>query len=109
MPGGNRPLGGSVFDLPAVLFRWLSIVRVYTRTPGQHFVRTKPFTVFEGGTVGDVCALVHRDFADRLRFARLWRGPSAAALTSPHGGGGDPLTVSRNEVVQDGDVVELHI
>ena len=105
----NRPLGGSVADLPGVLFRWLRIVRVYTRTPGQHFVRTKPFTVFEGGTVGDVCALVHRDFADRLRFARLWRGPAAAALASPHGGGGDPLTVSRTEPVQDGDIVELHI
>jgi len=105
----RRPLGGSVEDLPGVLFRWLRIVRVYTRTPGQRFVRTRPFTVFEGGTVGDVCALVHRDFADRLRFARLWRGPAAAALASPHGGGGDPLTVSRTEAVQDGDVVELHI
>jgi ribosome-interacting GTPase 1 len=105
----RRPLGGSVFDLPGVIFRWLRIVRVYTRTPGQHFVRTKPFTVFEGGTVGEVCALVHRDFADRLRFARLWRGPAAVALMSPHGGGGEPLTVSRTEPVQDGDVVELHL
>jgi ribosome-interacting GTPase 1 len=105
----SRPLGGSVFDLPGVLFRWLRLVRVYTRTPGQHFVRTKPFTVFEGGTVGEVCALVHKDFADRLRFARLWRGPAAAALASPHGGGGEPLTVSRTEPVQDGDIVELHL
>jgi ribosome-interacting GTPase 1 len=95
----SRPLGGSVFDLPGVLFRWLRLVRVYTRTPGQHFERTKPFTVFEGGTVGDVCALVHKDFADRLRFARLWRGPAAAALASPHAGGADPITVSRAEPV----------
>jgi ribosome-interacting GTPase 1 len=107
--GQHRPLGGSVADLPGVLFRWLRLVRVYTRTPGQHFVRTKPFTVFAGGTVGEVCALVHKDFANRLRFARLWRGPAAAALVSPHGGGGDPLTVSKTEVVQDGDVVELHL
>jgi len=105
----SRPLGGSVTDLPGVLFRWLRLVRVYTRTPGQHFVRTKPFTVFEGGTVGEVCALVHKDFAERLRFARLWRGPAAAALASPHGGGGDPLTVSKAEPVRDGDVLELHL
>jgi ribosome-interacting GTPase 1 len=105
----RRPLGGWVADLPGVLFRWLRIVRVYTRTPGQHFKRTKPFTVFEGGTVGEVCALVHKDFAERLRFARLWRGPAVAALASPHGGGGDPLTVSRSEPVQDGDVLELHL
>lgn len=104
----RRPLGGSVTDLPGVLFRWLRIVRVYTRTPGQHFVRTKPFTVFEGGTVGDVCVLVHKDFAERLRFARLWRGAAAAALLGPHGGG-DPLTVSKTEPVRDGDVVELHL
>ena len=103
-----RPLGGSVDDLPGVLFRWLCIVRVYTRTPGQHFKRTRPFTVFEGGTVGDVCALVHKDFEERLRFARLWRGPAAAALLQPHGGG-DPVTVSRAEPVRDGDVLELHL
>jgi ribosome-interacting GTPase 1 len=107
--GERRPLNGSVADLPGVLFRWLRIVRVYTRTPGQHFERTKPFTVFEGGTVGDVCALVHKDFAERLRFARLWRGPAAAALLAPHGGGGEPLTVSRAEPVHDGDVLELHL
>jgi ribosome-interacting GTPase 1 len=105
----SRPLGGSVADLPGVLFRWLRIVRVYTRTPGKRFERTKPFTVFEGGTVGEVCALVHKDFADQLRFARLWRGPAAAALASPHGGSGDPLTVSKTEPVQDGDVLELHL
>jgi hypothetical protein len=105
----NRPLGGAVADLPGVLFGWLRIVRVYTRTPGQHFERTKPFTVFEGATVGDVCALVHKDFTDRLRFARLWRGPAAAALALPHGGGGEPLTVSKTEPVRDGDVLELHL
>jgi len=111
VPGAreSRPLGGSVADLPGVLFRWLRIVRVYTRTPGQRFVRTKPFTVFEGATVGEVCTLVHKDFAERLRFARLWRGPAAAALLAPHGGGGDPLTVSRAEPVRDGDVLELHL
>ena len=103
----RRPLGGSVFDLPGVIFRWLRIVRVYTN-PGQHFVRTKPFTVFEGGTVGDVCALVHRTSrtatgspacgGERLQ----WRSchPTAA---------GSQLTVSRTEPVQDGDVVELHL
>lgn len=105
----RRPLGGSVGDLPGLLFRWLRIVRVYTRTPGRRFERTRPFTVFEGATVGDVCTLVHKDFADRLRFARLWRGPAAAALLAPHGGGGDPLTVSRTEPVRDGDVLELHL
>ncbi len=53
--------------------------------------------------MGDVCALVHKDFADRLRFARLWRGPATAALALPHGGGGDPLTISKNEPVRDGE------
>lgn len=105
----RRPLGASVRDLPGLLFRWLRIVRVYTRTPGQRFVRTRPFTVFEGATVGDVCTLVHKDFAERLRFARLWRGPAVAALLAPHGGGGDPLTVSKTEPVRDGDVLELHL
>ena len=57
----------------------------------------KPYTVFSGQTVGDVCRLVHQDFYDSLQFARLWRH------------GGKPMTVSKHELVQDEDVIELHL
>lgn len=83
--------------LPATMFEWLRIVRVYTKIPGQKPDMQRPYTVFAGQTVGDICRHIHKDFAESLRFARLWRGSD------------NPLTVSRNEVLRDRDVLELHL
>jgi ribosome-interacting GTPase 1 len=87
----------SVGLLPRMLFEWLEIVRVYTKAPGEKPDFGRPYTVFAGGTVGDICRLIHKDFAENLRFARLWRD-------SDH-----PVTVSPHEPVRDGDVLELHL
>jgi ribosome-interacting GTPase 1 len=84
-------------ELPAGLFGWLRIVRVYTKHPGEKADSGKPYTLFAGATVGELCGRIHKDFAERLAFARLWRG------------GTGPLTVSRGEVLQDRDVLELHL
>jgi hypothetical protein len=83
-------------ELPAELFGWLRIVRAYTKHPGQKPDLTKPYALHEGSTVGDLCVRIHKDFAERLAFARLWRG------------GAGPLTVSREEPLRDRDVLELH-
>ena len=83
--------------LPRMLFEWLGIVRVYTKAPGKKPELEKPYTVFTGQTVGDICSLIHKDFLQNLRFARMWRGSDK------------PLTVSKNETVQDRDILELHI
>ena len=89
--------GGNVAEIPEMLFNWLGIVRVYSKIPGKKPEMDHPFCVFSGQTVEDVCALVHKDFTDKLRFARLWRGEH------------DPITVSRHEPVQDLDILELHL
>ena len=83
--------------IPGMLFQWLGIVRVYTKIPGEKADRDHPYTVLRGGTVEDICSLVHRDFAEKLKFARLWRKSDI------------PLTVSRHEFVKDGDILELHL
>ena len=80
----------------SLLFEWLEIVRVYTKAPGRKAEIKKPFTVFRGDTVGDVCRLIHQDFYEKLRFAKLWRGED------------NPKTVSKDEPVRDGDILELH-
>ena len=87
----------SVGSLPGMLFEWLGIVRVYTKAPGEKPDLGRPYTVFSGQTVEDICRLIHKDFAENLRFARLWRD-------TPHA-----LTVSPHEPVRDGDVLELHL
>ena len=86
-----------VLRLPEILFQWLGIARVYTKIPGKKADMDHPFTVLRGGTVDDICHLVHRDFAHKLKFARLWRKSDT------------PITVSRNEIVEDGDILELHL
>lgn len=83
--------------LPELLFRWLQIVRVYTKSPGSKPDLERPYTFFEGQTVGDICARIHKDFAEKLRFARLWRGTAG------------PLTVSREQPLEDRDILELHL
>lgn len=86
-----------VAGLPGFLFRFLDIIRVYSKTPGKKPELERPFTLFGGQTVEDVCALVHKDFVANLNFARLWRDKP------------NPITVSRDEEVLDGDILELHV
>jgi ribosome-interacting GTPase 1 len=78
------------------LFRGLGIVRVYTKAPGRPPDNDRPFALRGGDTVSDVADLVHKDFANALKYARLWRGHT-------HG-----LQVGRDHPVEDGDVLELH-
>jgi len=89
--------GEGIKEIPSMLFNWLKIVRVYTKEPGEKPDMDRPYTVFSGQTVADICVLIHKDFLEKLRFARLWRGSE------------DPIIVSKNEEVRDGDILELHI
>jgi ribosome-interacting GTPase 1 len=81
------------------VFDALDIVRVYTKVPGRKFEFTTPYILKRGKTVADAAAHVHKDFAERLKFARLFR------LT----GDRDGLMVERSHVVQDRDILEFHI
>ena len=79
------------------LFIHLGIVRVYTKTPGRPADKDKPFTVRRGETVYDVAVLVHKEIAQSLKYARLWRNDK-------HQG----QQVGREHLVADGDILELH-
>jgi len=79
------------------IFDRLGIVRVYTKAPGKPPDLERPYTIRRGGMVLDVAELVHRDIAQSLKFARLWR---SGTYDGQHVGGEHDL--------QDGDVVELH-
>ncbi len=79
------------------LFARLGIVRVYTKTPGKPPDMGRPYTIRQGGSVHQVAELVHRELAEQLKFARLWRGSTF-----------DGQHVGSDHALQDGDVVELH-
>jgi len=80
------------------LFDALGVVRIYTKSPGKPFERDKPFTVRRGDTIHDVARLVHKDFAQGLRYARVWGE-----------GVFDGQQVGTDHVVSDGEIVELHL
>ena len=52
----------------------------------------------------DAATAVHREFADKLRFVRLWRQGSAGEKAPPSG-----IKVDRDYVLIDEDIIELHV
>ncbi|MDA0588805.1 MAG: TGS domain-containing protein [Planctomycetota bacterium] len=75
----------------------LGVIRVYTKAPGKPAVYEEPFTVPRGGTVEDLALCVHRELAEKLKFARVWGE-----------GVHDGQSVGRDHLLTEGDMVELH-
>jgi uncharacterized protein len=51
-----------------------------------------------GSTTLDLAVKVHKDFVAKLRYAKLWRG-------AEHNG----MMASKDFVLEDRDVIELHL
>jgi uncharacterized protein len=90
--------GAGLEDLRRAVFERLRLIRVYTKAPGQTLARGRPFLMPSGSTVLEAASTVHHDFAARLRYARLWGH-----------GRFDGQMVGRDDVLQDGDLIEFHI
>jgi len=82
--------------LKHVIFTHLDIIRVYAKPPGKEADLNRPFALKRGSTVNDLAGKVHRDFFEKLKSARVW-GSTAF----------EGQRVSRDYVLQDGDIVEL--
>jgi ribosome-interacting GTPase 1 len=80
------------------VYQLLEIIRVYTKAPGKEPDRTEPVIMRKGCTVGDVARSIHKDFASKLRYARIWGS-----------GKFEGQMVKRDFQVNEGDVIELHI
>jgi len=81
----------AVFDL-------MEIIRVYSKEPGKDPDKEKPFTLKKGATVLDLCRDIHKEFMEKLRYARVW---GSARF--------DGQKVQRDYVLKDRDIVEIHI
>lgn len=84
-------------DLAHAIFKKLSILRVYTKIPGKPPDMGQPFVLPLGASVSDLAKSIHRDFTQTLRFARIWGE-----------GRQNGQRVSRDDLLRDGDVVEIH-
>lgn len=89
--------GTGLETIARLLFDKLEIVRVYTKAPGGKTDQTKPFSVRKGDTVLAVARLVHREMAEKLKFARAWGNAVY-----------DGQQVGPEYEVSDGDTLEIH-
>jgi len=80
------------------IFNLLDILRVYSKTPGKKSSRDEPFTFKKGSTLLDMAKAVHKDFAQNLKFARIWGKEKYQGQK-----------VNRDYILQDEDITELHI
>ena len=74
------------------------VIRVYSKNPGKDPDLDEPFVIPRDSTLEDLAGRIHKDFLIKLKYARIWG-------KSVH----DGMMVQRDHVMQDGDIVEIHI
>lgn len=90
--------GRGLEELKRVIFRELEIIRVYTKEPGKPPDMSDPLILKKNSTVLDAAREIHKDFAEKLKYARLW-GSSKF----------DGQRVEKTYILEDRDIVEFHI
>ena len=87
--------GEGLEDLGRALYRLLGLVSVYSKLRGKKPEST-PFVLKKGQTVTDFASQIHKDVVEHFKFARVW-GRS----------GFDGQRVSRDYVLEEGDIIEI--
>ncbi len=91
--------GTGLEALREAIYESLDVVRVYTKMPNQKEPDfDRPYTIRRGGTLLEIAELIHKDFAQNLKNARVWG-------SHVH----DGTSVKGDYVLHDKDLVELHI
>jgi ribosome-interacting GTPase 1 len=80
------------------LFGVLNVIRVYSKTPGRKPDLEEPYVLRAGSTVSDFAEAVHRELADKFKYARIWSENKY-----------DGQMVNRDGSLLDGDILELHL
>jgi ribosome-interacting GTPase 1 len=90
--------GGNLDELKKQIYEMLNVIRVYTKTPGEKPDMTEPIILDRGSTLEMAALAIHKSFAQRMKYARIWGS-----------GKFDGVMVKRDHVLQDGDIIELHV
>ena len=96
--GVSAATGEGLETFAREVFRCLDVVRFFSKAPGKKPDLEVPYVLRRGATVQDAAAHVHRDFAEHLKYARLFR------KSDEHHG----VMVERAHIVEDEDVLEFH-
>jgi len=92
--------GDGLEDLRERIFRLLDVIRAYSKVPGKKADHNDPFSLKRGTTVIDLARAVHKDFFEKFKYARVWRKGSQSFQGQ---------MINRDFVLEDEDIVELHI
>ena len=82
--------------LKKMIFEALGVIRIYTKPPGKGVDYSEPVVLDKGSTVLDAAYEIHKDFAERMKYTRLWRGKIHSRQ------------VGSDQVLEEGDIVEFH-
>ena len=88
--------GTGLDALREAAYEMLDVIRIYSKPPGKKADFTAPFILKRGATVLDAAEAVHREFVEKLRYARLWNRAHQGQM------------VGRDHILEDGDILEIH-
>jgi small GTP-binding protein len=88
----------SLNNFKAAIFNSLGIIRVYTKRIGHDVDYIDPIILPIGGTVEDAAIVLHKDFAYKLQYAKVWGK-----------GKFEGQRVKNSFILSDKDVIEFHI
>jgi len=101
---GFTVAGTSILDdkylenLKKTIYTELGIIRVYTKTIGNEPDFNDPIILKPGATVEEAAYVLHKDFAHRFQYAKIWGE-----------GKFDGQRVQKTYQLSDGDIIEFHI
>lgn len=90
--------GDGLETLRKKIFSLLHVIRVYSKIPGKKVDRKDPFTLKKGSSVMSMAKAIHKDFSQNLKFARIWSDNKYQGQK-----------VNRDHILEDEDIIELHI
>jgi len=90
--------GTGIDQLRKQIYAALGIIRVYTKKIGHPISKKDPVVLKQGTTVIDAAEHIHKDFREKLKFARLWSDSEYQGQR-----------VEKNHVLSDGDILEFHV
>lgn len=96
--GISAEKGINLDKLKKLIFKKLSLIRVYCKEVGKKPDLENPLLLKKGQTVQDACQKLHRDFINKFRFVRIW-GSSRFP--------GQKFNL--NYELKDRDVMEVHL
>lgn len=88
----------NIHQLKKTIFDSLEIIRVYSKIPGKKPDLDVPFVLKKGSNLLDCAGKIHKDFVEKLKYAKVWRKGKL-----------EGMMVSRDFILEDKDIVEIHI